>query len=129
MPRRILLVDDDEATLELLGTTLEKNGFEVVKAKDTTQAKWLWEDAREPFDLLLTDVRLEAEDDGFVLAARLLESQPNVPVIFISGDEDCFASPAIQRFGDSPFLRKPFDLKKMITSVNSIIANRPGSEN
>src|SRR5690242_11511654 len=125
MPRRILLVDDDEPTLELLGTTLEKNGFEVVKAKDTTQAKWLWEDAKAPFDLLLTDVRLEAEDDGFMLAARLLESQPNVPVMFISGDEDCFASPAIQRFGDSPFLRKPFDLKKMLASVNKIIANPP----
>lgn len=121
MPRRILLVEDDEATLDFIATALAKSGYEVVKAKDTTQAKWLWEDAKAPFDLLLTDVRLEAEDDGFMLAGKLLESQPNVPVMFISGDQDCFASPAVQRFGDSPFLRKPFDLKKMLASVDGLI--------
>ena len=128
MPHKILVVEDDEPTLELLATTLEKNGYQVAKAKDTTQAKWLWEDAREPFNLLLTDVRLESQDDGFMLATRLLESQPNVPVMFISGDRDCFASPAVQRFGDSPFLSKPFDLKKMLGSVKKLIENPPGAQ-
>jgi DNA-binding NtrC family response regulator len=128
MPRKILLVDDDEATLDLLGTTLEKNGYAVTRAKDPAQARWLWEDAKEPFDLLLTDVRLEAQDDGFMLATKLLESNPNVPVMFISGDPDCFASPAIQRFGDSPFLSKPFDLKKMLVSVKKIIENPPAAQ-
>jgi DNA-binding NtrC family response regulator len=123
MAQRILIVEDDEAVLGLLATTLRKNGYEVSEAKSGSQAKWLWEDAKQPFDLLLSDVRLEAEDDGFMLAEKLLASQPNVPVMFISGDQDCFASPAIQKFGDSPFLRKPFDLKKMVRSVADLLAS------
>jgi two-component system, NtrC family, nitrogen regulation response regulator GlnG len=128
MPRKILLVEDDEHALGLMAAALTKHGYIVSGATNTSQAKQLWTESEPPFDLLMTDVRLEEEDDGFMLADKLLAARPNVPVIFVSGDPDCFASPAIQRFGDSPFIRKPFDVNIMIASVKKVLANSYGTQ-
>jgi two-component system, NtrC family, nitrogen regulation response regulator GlnG len=122
MAARILLVEDDEGVRTLVATALKKEGYQVFQAAGPTEAKRLWLDEGYAFDLLLTDVRLEEEDDGFMLADKLLSTHPNIPVIFISGDRDCFASPAVQRFGDSPFLRKPFDIKMMMSTIADVLA-------
>ena len=57
-----------------------------------------------------------------MLADRFLELHPDVPVMFISGDPDCFASPAIRKFGDSPFIAKPFNVKQMISAVDQVLS-------
>jgi DNA-binding NtrC family response regulator len=128
MPRTILVVEDDEHVSGLVAATLSKHGYVVFQAKNSMEAMRLWADSAQPFDVLISDVRLEEEDDGFVLADKLLAIRPNVPVIFISGDKDCFASPAIQRFGDSPFIAKPFDLKKLVKAVGDILEQSPGGQ-
>jgi two-component system nitrogen regulation response regulator GlnG len=122
MAARILLVEDDEGVRTLVATALKKEGYQVFQAPGPTEAKRLWIDDGYAFDLLLTDVRLEEDDDGFMLADKLLLAHPNIPVIFISGDRDCFASPAVQRFGDSPFIRKPFDIKMMLSTIADVLA-------
>lgn len=118
---RILLVEDDEEFLEMMAVTLEEAGHSVTKATAPAEAEELWNDAVRPFDLLISDIRLADDGDGWVLAEKLLASQPNVPVLFVSGDPDCFASPAIQRFADAPFMRKPFSLDKFEASVNRLL--------
>jgi len=125
MVRTILLVEDDEPTLALMATALTRQGHEVLKARDTIEAERLWTEPGRLFDLLIADVRLSEEDDGFALARKLLELQPGVPVIFVSGDRDCFACPAVNYFGDAPFISKPFDLNQMIKAVNDVLAKSP----
>lgn len=124
MARTILLVEDDEPILKLIATTLAKEGHRVFKAIDAGEAEKIWMEAGQSFDLLITDVRLATEEDGFTLAGKFVESHPEVPVIFVSGDRDCFACPAIQKFADSPFIAKPFDIKKMVAVVNKALAQR-----
>ena len=124
----ILLVEDDPEALALMATALTKQGHRVFQATDTIQATELWTEPGRSFDLLITDVRLAEEDDGFVLARKLLEIHPDVPVMFISGDPDCFASPAIARFGDAPFISKPFDLNKMLAAVTKALAQGGGTQ-
>ena len=124
MAQTILVVEDDEHVAGLIAAALGKQGYLVSQAKNSMEAMRLWTDSGPPFELLISDVRLEEEDDGFVLAEKLLELRPEVPVIFISGDQDCFASPAIQRFGDAPFIAKPFDLKKLAKAVGDMLAKK-----
>ena len=127
MGRTILLVEDDEHALGLMAAVLSKQGHEVFQAKDGAEAKNHWSDPARKFDLLIADVKLPGED-GFVLAEKLLETRPNVPVMFISGDRDCFASPSIRAFGDSPFIAKPFNVKQMVAAVDQVLSQTGGSE-
>ena len=53
---RILLVDDEEAILKLLRFPLEKEGYQVVTAKDGAEALDTF--ARESFDLIILDLML-----------------------------------------------------------------------
>lgn len=129
MAQTILLVDDEEDALALMGAALEREGYKVEQATNSHDAYRIWTESKPAIDLLISDVRLQEEDDGFVLADKLLAARPGVPVIFVSGDRDCFASPAIQRFGDSPFIRKPFDVRKMVTSVQNVLSKTYGAPN
>jgi len=62
-----------------------------------------------------------------MLAEKLLEAHPEVPVMFISGDKDCFASPSIRQFGDSPFIAKPFNVKQMVAAVDQVLSKTGGA--
>ena len=121
MARTILLIEDDEYALGLMAAALEKQGHTVFKAKDGSEAQNLWAPADRHFDLLISDVKLPGED-GFVLAERLLDSRPDVPVMFISGDKDCFASPSIRAFADSPFIAKPFTGEELSAAVAAVLS-------
>jgi two-component system cell cycle sensor histidine kinase/response regulator CckA len=125
MGRTILLIEDDEHALGLMAAALTKQGHTVFQARDGSEAKNHWSHADRTFDLLISDVRLP-DEDGFVLAEQLLESRPNVPVMFISGDPDCFASPSIRQFGDSPFIAKPFNVKQMLSAVDQVLSKSGG---
>jgi DNA-binding response OmpR family regulator len=126
MGRTILLIEDDEYALGLMAGALEKQGHTVHRARDASEAKNHWSHAERKFDLLIADVKLP-DEDGFVLAEQLLESRPTVPVMFISGDPDCFASPSIRNFGDSPFIAKPFNVKQMLGAVDQVLSKSGGA--
>ena len=121
MGRTILVVEDNENALGLMTSVLKGQGHTVFGALDGSEAKNHWTDPDHSFDLLICDVKLP-DIDGFVLAENLLESRPDVPVMFISGDKDCFASPSIRAFGDSPFIAKPFDVNQMLAAVNQVLS-------
>jgi DNA-binding NtrC family response regulator len=123
MARTILLIEDDEYALGLMAAALEKQGHTVFKAKDASEAQNQWSPEDRHFDLLISDVKLP-DDDGFVLAERLLETRPDVPVMFISGDKDCFASASIRAFADSPFIAKPFNVKQMLAAVDKVLSKQ-----
>ena len=118
---KILLIEDDEHALGLMRAVLEKNGHTVTTARDGSEAQNHWTDPNLKFDLLISDVKLPGGEDGFMLADKFLLSHDDVPVMFISGDPDCFASPSIRKFGDSPFIAKPFNVKQMMTAVNQVL--------
>lgn len=130
MKQTILLVEDDAEMSSVLATTLADEGHSVTTAKSRAEAEELSNSAPRPFDLLITDVRLSDDDskeeNGFALADKLVALNPTLPVMFVSGDPDCFASPSIQRFADSPFLKKPFNLEKFVAVVNKLLAKNAG---
>jgi DNA-binding response OmpR family regulator len=125
MGRTILLVEDDDHARGLMASVLAKQGHDVHQARDGAEAQNHWGDPARKFDLLIADVKLPGDEDGFMLAEKLLEMRPEVPVLFISGDPDCFASPSIRAFGDSPFIAKPFNVKQIVAAVDKVLS-KPG---
>ena len=131
----VLLVDDEEAILGLCAVILEKAGFKVLKAKDSSHALQISTLHHGPIDLLLTDLvlvprgfRLASQDNhypqvnGHELAVRASIIRPDMRVAFMSGNPDRdLAAYGIKR-GAWPFLSKPFSMDGLVQFVKDALA-------
>jgi DNA-binding NtrC family response regulator len=118
MAERILVADDDVATLDGLRALLVAWGFEVETATDGYEALQT-ASALTPA-LVITDVFMPTMD-GLELLAALREHQPNLPVIVITGqgDEDTFISAT--RRGAYGYLSKPLDVGRLKALLKSVL--------
>jgi DNA-binding response OmpR family regulator len=90
---RILLVDDERPVRRSMEKTFLRAGFDVDTAGDITEGLALFEDELEgeqPFDIAVLDLNMpnfdgvESPDAGFDLLQKLLEIQPDLPVIVLT---------------------------------------------
>ena len=116
----VLLVEDEQAVRELVRIILERAGYAVVEAANPDVAETLF-DAMKSVDLLLTDVVMPGRS-GFDLFHRLLEKQPSLRVLFISGYTDyaMFDSASVER--DLAFLEKPFSAEGLVAKVQEVLS-------
>jgi DNA-binding NtrC family response regulator len=103
----ILLVEDEVGVREFSRRCLERGGYEVLVADNSTEAERLFAKRGVDIDLLLTDVVMPG-CSGPELLARLRRSRGNLRVLYMSGyTEQSTANQAA--FRDSPpLLQKPF---------------------
>jgi CheY-like chemotaxis protein len=114
-PRRVLVVDDDQAIRMLCAINLEAAGLSVLEAADGREAL---ERARsERPDLVLTDVMMP-ELDGFGLAEALQSSKHTrgIPVAFMTGSAEKSYETRARELGAFAVLHKPFT-SETLTSV------------
>jgi two-component system response regulator HydG len=111
MDRRILVVDDDLDTRELLCANLRQQGYQA-SAVGSGEAALEHLEA-EPFDALLTDVRMDGLS-GVELCARVRERYPNIPVLLMTGQADMATVVAALRAGAHDFASKPVDLQQLL---------------
>src|SRR5512139_3258451 len=78
---RILVVDDDPASRELLARILSADGHEILPLADGAEA--LAELDRAGADLVVSDIRM-ADVSGYQLAERVRADAPDVPVILVT---------------------------------------------
>ena len=120
MPRRILLVEDNEMNRDMLSRRLERRGFEVVIAIDGAAGVELARERRP--DLVLMDIGLPVMD-GYA-ATRALKADPAtrvIPVIALTasamvGDrEKCFAA------GCDDYDTKPVELSRLLGKIEALL--------
>jgi two-component system OmpR family response regulator len=115
---RILVVDDEPAITDLLGTALRYMGFEVTTA--TTGFEALQTAASNSPDLIILDVMLP-DLDGFEVCRRLREYRDFVPVIFLSArDAEDDRVTGFVRGGDD-YVTKPFSLEELTLRVRALL--------
>jgi CheY-like chemotaxis protein len=101
-PVRILIVDDEDEVRDLVATILADLQFEIVQARDGTEALRLMREA--PATLLLTDLRMPGID-GLELARRAKELNPDLRTLFMSGYAARYRiDPSREDFIGKPFL-------------------------
>jgi CheY-like chemotaxis protein len=111
---RVLVVDDDQATTELLSRFLSSEGFEVVTALDALQATAILDG--ELVQAVVTDLTMPRF--GGRELVRRIRSDPRVchiPVILITAFFDDDTIDTVLREGASLFLPKPLDLHMLST--------------
>ena len=115
---KILVVDDDPVTLNMLQEFLEKNHFQVFLAQDADQAVQMVQ--KHSISLVLSDIRME-ESDGLSLLTELKKRFPKIVMILMTGFGSMEgAIEAIQK-GAFDYISKPFDLNKMLALVNKAV--------
>ncbi len=113
----VLIVEDEPSVREVLSIALERHGFGVVAVGSAEEALSM---AGEPFQILLTDVRLPGIS-GVELAQRLRGTRPRLPVLLMSGyaREEFFSARA---GGDTlPFIPKPFTTRALAERLGSLL--------
>jgi PAS domain S-box-containing protein len=116
---RVLLVEDEQAVRELVRIILERAGHRVLEAATPEEALERF-DAIGSVDLLLTDVVMPAMS-GVDLFHALVERQPSLRVLFISGYTDYATfEPTIADKG-AAFLEKPFSAEALIGKVREVL--------
>ncbi len=120
---RILVAEDDPGIRAFIEEVLTGAGYQVVTARNGRKALEVFRGAREDFDLVLTDV-LMPELSGIELAREIHQTDPDSPVLFISGYTD--ESP-IYRLGVEPGVRliqKPFTPDQLLREVRRVMSLR-----
>jgi CheY-like chemotaxis protein len=120
--KRILIAEDHPREISDLKDALEADGFEVLTAMDGKEAIKLA--AEHVPDLIILDVFMPQMSGGLVRLSLKEEcATREIPVIFLS---HLFAEKEIAgqdiMFGDGPRFGKPCDLKKLLRTVQTLIA-------
>jgi DNA-binding NtrC family response regulator len=112
---KVLLVDDDEDLLFLIGEYLEAFGIKFDLAESATQARKRLKYSE--YDLVVSDLNMPGES-GFDLFRSVSSRYPGLPFILMSGNRDPRLRREAMSMGICEFLDKPFllsDLKRIIT--------------
>ncbi len=119
--RRILVVDDEQSIQKLLTGVLEMDGHEVHVATNGREA--LDRLGREPFDLVISDVKMPVMS-GPDLYRRLLDQGSPLArrVIFITGDTVAAETRGFLQTVQNDVLAKPFRLRDVRETVRRALA-------
>jgi excisionase family DNA binding protein len=119
--KRVLVVDDDEAIIEMFNELLERDGrFEVRTASTGYDAGILTEQFRP--DILLLDYKLP--DINGTAVCRTIRSNPaysHMQIIVISGVADPDEVAELKAAGADEFIRKPFDINAVINRIADLV--------
>jgi len=111
---RILLVDDEEATLFGYTRYLSKIGYSIETAKCLKDAKTFV--STEHFDAILLDLRLP-DGNAIDWIAELHNTHENLAIIVITGVSDIPTAVKAMKFGAYNFLTKPINMDDLAISL------------
>jgi two-component system response regulator FlrC len=112
-----LVVDDDVAVRKLIIALLNGSKCcEALEASDGLEAVQIYATQKRPVSLLVTDVQMPGMD-GLALARYLVQVQPKLRVIYMSGSIE--AQPNV--VWGSKWIRKPFDCTSFLTDVRCFL--------
>jgi two-component system response regulator MtrA len=113
---RILVAAGDQISLATTATTLESNGFSVLRANDSNAAVKCWQDHRP--DVVLVDVLLPPHD-GFDLCRHIRENS-HMPIIMVA--TEALESEVVEGFtsGADDFVTRPFGLTQLAWRIRAV---------
>jgi DNA-binding response OmpR family regulator len=117
----ILVVDDEPVIREFLARVLENAGYSVHRAANGREALRHLEAG--PFDLLLTDIKME-HLDGIGLLTEARTRWPTLSVILLTGYATVQSAVAALRHGASNYLLKPVKNEEVLAAVAAAVEAR-----
>lgn len=117
---RILIVDDDPDALTLIGLTLERRGYSVLRAAGGSEALMMIE--ADPPDLLLLDLMMP-HMDGYEVCRRI-KSDPrltNIPIVMLTAKAQMASQVEGYRVGADDYVTKPVHPDELASHIQSVL--------
>ncbi len=115
----IYIIDDDDAVRQSLQFMLKATG---ITARTFESAKAFMEVLPQiSSGCIVTDVRMP-EVTGIDLLRHVMKTNPDLPVIIITGHGDISLAVEAMKIGAVDFLEKPFDGQQLLTAVRSALS-------
>ncbi|HVP56593.1 MAG TPA: sigma-54 dependent transcriptional regulator [bacterium] len=118
---RILVIDDDRDIRKILRTILEYDGYTVLEAVDGREGLARVRD--EWPDAVLLDIKM-AGLDGVEVLRHIRDTDPDIPVVMLSGHGTVATAIETTKLGAFDFLEKPPDRDKILVIIRNAVANR-----
>ena len=119
--KRVLVVDDEQEICALLTKFLRSSGYSCESTTDPTKAMEVLK--RNGFELVISDIQM-AGIDGLQLLGEILEIEPGLDTIMMTGHTDAYTYSDIIKAGASDFIAKPFQLPEFKAKMERIDRER-----
>ena len=117
---RILLVDDEEQIVAMERQMLENLGYRVTARTDSQEALKVFAKNPHDFDLVITDMTMPYMT-GDQLAQKMLDIEPNIPVILCTGFNEIITEEKALAMGIQKFVMKPIVKHDLATTIRSVL--------
>jgi CheY-like chemotaxis protein len=120
---KILVVDDEQDIVTIIGKVLKKNGYEITTAKDGLEC--IDKVSREQPDLILLD-NIMPNMDGPAVLSKLKASKETqgIPVIMVTALADQEHITGAQKSGAVEYIVKPFDYEVLLEKVAQALKSK-----
>jgi DNA-binding response OmpR family regulator len=113
------VIEDDEPIQTVIEDALSDAGFEPAIAPSGEEAVTLLRGMKNRYRALVTDISLRGKMDGWEVAQRAREIDPEFPIVYISGKSaEEWPSKGVP---NSIMLAKPFAPAQLVTAVASLL--------
>ena len=116
--QHILVIEDDPDVRSLITNVLTGLGYEVEASQHIASS--IDRALSKDISLVTLDLNLPEIDGSDI--AELLSHKTDIPILVISGYLNCEMQKKLRKLGVSHFLRKPFNISRLIESVENAMA-------
>jgi len=120
---RILLVDDEEAIINLERTILERLGYKVTSLTNSIEALEMFRTAPREFDLVISDISMPSLN-GDRLASELINIRPDIPILLCTGFSEIIIGKTAEDLGVRGFLMKPVFMDELANTIRNIMDSK-----
>ena len=124
----VLIIDDDEATREMLRALLTRSGFKVYLASSGDEGIRLYRSER--VGVALVDIVMP-DKDGLETIMDIRRGTPDARIIAMTGQTSIGRTNPLawaSRLGAKKCLQKPFSSKELLSSLSQVLESQPPSQ-
>jgi two-component system, OmpR family, response regulator RegX3 len=117
---RVLLVEDEESFIDALSIGLDREGFDVVVARDGQEAVALFDE--DTIDVVLLDLMLPKLSG--IDVCRNVRARSEVPIIVVSAKSEEVDAVVLLEIGADDYVTKPYRLRELIARIRAVLRRR-----
>lgn len=120
LPRRVLVVDDEESVANFVGDLLDGYGYSTTVVSSSREALGLFMQDINGFDLVVTDQTMPVLT-GVEMAQAMLAQRADLPIILCTGHSDRVDAEYALALGVRAYLTKPFSIAALLHKLDEVL--------